>query len=232
METNKAVIFGNLSIQIIRTQLANLRADTQKSSLTTSLKLLQVMQRKVLNQCLLSCGHPSKGYSTMSNTLVFNPCLNKRNLNRLPALIKPKQTLFVTVEFSPSLCNALRNFRTLSCLRNTISNEKPEITKMQLHYTCKVCNTRNVKIISKLAYTKGVVIVKCDGCSNNHLIADNLGWWPDLEAEGIKNIEDLLRSKGETVKRVKAIENDGEYANIELLPNNIDNLGENDKKSL
>ena len=99
---------------------------------------------------------------------------------------------------------------------------------MQLHYTCKVCNTRNVKIISKLAYTKGVVIVKCDGCSNNHLIADNLGWWPDLEAEGIKNIEDLLRSKGETVKRVKAIENDGEYANIELLPNTLDNLGEND----
>ena len=34
----------------------------------------------------------------------------------------------------------------------------------------QVCNTRNVKVISKLSYTKGVVIVKCDGCKNNHLI--------------------------------------------------------------
>ena len=59
-------------------------------------------------------------------------------------------------------------------------------------------------VISKVAYTKGVVIVKCEGCQNNHLIADNLGWWPDLQAKGIKNIEDLMREKGEEVRRVNA----------------------------
>ena len=47
-----------------------------------------------------------------------------------------------------------------------------------------------------------MVIVKCEGCSNNHLIADNLGWWPDFTEKGIKNIEDILEAKGETVKRV------------------------------
>lgn len=84
------------------------------------------------------------------------------------------------------------------------TNDRQELSKlegkMKLMFTCKKCKTRNSKIISKLAYDKGVIIVRCDGCKNNHLIADNLGWFSDINSK--INIEKIMTLKGETVRRV------------------------------
>ena len=52
---------------------------------------------------------------------------------------------------------------------------------MAIQFTCKVCDRRNSKTFTKLAYTKGIVIIKCEGCKNSHLIADNLGWFKHVQ---------------------------------------------------
>lgn len=63
-------------------------------------------------------------------------------------------------------------------------------------YTCKVCETRSVKTMNRESYEKGIVIVRCSGCNNLHLIADRLGWFGEPSS-----VEDFLRDRGEEIRR-------------------------------
>ncbi|KAK9168734.1 hypothetical protein Syun_000874 [Stephania yunnanensis] len=63
-------------------------------------------------------------------------------------------------------------------------------------FTCKVCETRSVRTVCRQSYEKGVVVVRCGGCNNSHLIADHLGLFG---APG--SVEDFLAARGEQVKR-------------------------------
>lgn len=61
-----------------------------------------------------------------------------------------------------------------------------------------VCETRAAKTISKHAYNSGVVLVRCPGCENLHLVADRLGWFEDESTD----VESLLKQRGESVRYV------------------------------
>lgn len=66
-------------------------------------------------------------------------------------------------------------------------------------FTCKVCETRSVKMASRESYENGVVVARCSGCNNLHLIADRLGWFGEPGS-----IEDFLAARGEEVKKGSA----------------------------
>ncbi|XP_014367078.2 DNL-type zinc finger protein [Papilio machaon] len=97
---------------------------------------------------------------------------------------------------------SIRTFATTPTALPDLSKleQKKYEGKFQIMFTCKICNHRNSKFITKLAYYKGVVIIICDGCENKHLIADNLNWFTDMN--GKKNIEDIMAEKGEIVQKI------------------------------
>lgn len=100
--------------------------------------------------------------------------------------------------------------------------------QMLIGFTCKVCNERSHHVMSKLAYTKGVILIECPGCENRHLIADNLGWFRD----GKTTIEDLVKEKGEGVRKVIVAEDGSEHGGnlMEWLPEIV--ADEKEKKEL
>ncbi|KKA29444.1 hypothetical protein TD95_002692 [Thielaviopsis punctulata] len=73
----------------------------------------------------------------------------------------------------------------------------------QLSFTCKPCDTRSSHIVSKQAYHHGSVLITCPGCSNRHVMSDNLNIFGDKKV----TVEDLLREKGEGVRKGRVDEN-------------------------
>ncbi|PIA37292.1 hypothetical protein AQUCO_03000114v1 [Aquilegia coerulea] len=63
-------------------------------------------------------------------------------------------------------------------------------------FTCTKCETRSVKTICRESFETGIVVARCGGCDNLHLIADRLGWFGEPGS-----VEDFLAARGEKLKQ-------------------------------
>lgn len=68
-------------------------------------------------------------------------------------------------------------------------------------FRCGQCNTQAIRSFTKNAYHHGVVLLRCEGCDNIHLVADNLGWFEDNPT----NLDNLGEGKVQKVHDPVAI---------------------------
>ncbi|CAM1506873.1 Fc.00g065140.m01.CDS01 [Cosmosporella sp. VM-42] len=80
----------------------------------------------------------------------------------------------------------------------------------QLSFTCVPCGFRSHHNVSKQGYHKGSTLITCPECRNRHVISDHLNIFGDRKI----TVEDLMREKGQLVKRGSL----GEDGDIEFWP--------------
>lgn len=89
------------------------------------------------------------------------------------------------------------------------SGNNPRDIRQQPHYeltfTCRPCSTRSRHRVSKHGYHHGTVLIACPQCKNRHVISDHLRIFSDKAV----TVEDILRQKGELVKKGTLVAADG-----------------------
>lgn len=148
------------------------------------------------------------------------PCakLASRRISQTPCL--SFGTVRSNSSLHPSKPWAKSSVSHSSASSEQIKDDSPtQEARLGIVFTCtaEACSHRSSHTFTKRAYERGIVIVQCPGCKNRHLIADNLGWFKDSTEDGkLRNVEDLLNARGESVQR-GSLDANGvvEYADLE-----------------
>ena len=105
-------------------------------------------------------------------------------------------TTATTTSTTSSTISTSIDFPGVSASANGLSSQPPQL--MLAVYTCKVCETRSARRITKAAYERGSVLLCCPGCKKLHVLSDHLGYFDDATVDAAK----ILEERGEIVRRV------------------------------
>jgi len=78
--------------------------------------------------------------------------------------------------------------------------------KFSLAYTCGRCNARNAIVVSRIAWTSGVVVATCQACRSRHLMADNEGVLGSSNCTGFANAVQMIEDRGGAVTRLDEVD--------------------------
>ena len=153
------------------TRRPSLNCPTLPNSSFSAAALLSSDSRNAL--CLPAYSHT--GLAALQHRIICTNQLSKRLCSSATPPPTPQQLGELKVEKMQLSYTCKVPPAPILCTASNISQRNWDLLwllKIHLEPRLQVCNARNVKVISKLSYTKGVVIVKCDGCKNNHLIGE------------------------------------------------------------
>ena len=131
-----------------------------------------------------------------SKNLLF---LNRQNSSETfqnSNILSSSNTTAKTTNTTSSTISPSIDFPGVSASANGLLSQPPQL--MLAVYTCKVCETRSARRITKAAYERGSVLLCCPGCKKLHVLSDHLGYFDDATVDAAK----ILEERGEIVRRV------------------------------
>ncbi|KAI9800170.1 MAG: hypothetical protein M1833_003497 [Piccolia ochrophora] len=142
------------------------------------------------------------GFARMGRASGSSLCSSPRSFHRLapsiplhPGVSTPPRPLFRNLRHQSTSASVPTNPSEPTA--SPLANEREDQPAYQLTFTCKPCNKRSSHRVSKQGYHRGTVLITCPECKNRHVISDHLKIFSDTSL----TIEDLMRQKGELVKR-------------------------------
>lgn len=139
-----------------------------------------------------SCSFNDRGFFKREIQTLTKPSSSEGedSRNHDSGSLKPSSDLSNVPSYRDSNNGSVVEYSAVSNLRTSSRHD------LAMIFTCKVCETRSVKTVCRESYEKGVVVARCGGCNNLHLIADHLGWFGEPGS-----VEDFLAARGEEVER-------------------------------
>lgn len=122
-------------------------------------------------------------------------------LRSLPPIVRHKCNTPIVLSAEGGGFGSGSNLPRPKIITPSVGSMHPQLEKFLMMYTCKICTGRNAQMVSKVAYSNGMVVSTCRHCKSKHLIADNEGKL-DMGEYGKKIEEYLVEKKGEKVQRV------------------------------